>query len=106
MASYRARVEGGEAAANGDVHFDCYVECEVESDVWEVVPYGHRTLVLNGAAVLSITESEMTNGQKLTALTNLFCQEAESWGIHESDDAYNQLFDLLPTGWPVNVSLD
>jgi hypothetical protein len=106
MANYRARVLNGGPAANGDVHLDCWIQREVETDVWEDVPMGHRSLVLNGAAILSITESAMTDQQKLTALQDLFRQKAASWGIHESDDAYNQLYDLLPAGWPVNVSLD
>jgi len=106
MANYRARVENGEPAADGDVHLDCWIEKEVEPGVWENVPMGHRTLVLDGAAVLSITESAMSDPQKLVALQDLFCQEAEGWGIHESDDAYSQLYDLLPSGWPVMVNLD
>jgi len=105
MANYRAKVESGKAAANGDIHLDCWIQCETEPDVWENVPLGHRALVLDGAAVLSITESGMTNQQKLNALQDLFRQEAGSWGIHESDDAYNQLFALLPAGWPVDVNL-
>lgn len=103
--NYRVRVESGEPAANGDVHLDCWVQKEVEPDVWQNVPTGHRTLVLDGAAVLSITESAMTDPQKLAALRELFSQEAASWGIHRSDDAYNQLHNLLPGGWPVTVNL-
>jgi hypothetical protein len=105
MANYRANVLGGEAAANGDIVFDCWIEKEVEEGAWEPVPMGHRTLVLDGAAVLSVTESGMTDPQKRAALLELFRQEAESWGIHESDDAYSQLYDLLPAGWPVTVGL-
>jgi hypothetical protein len=35
----------------------------------------------------------------------IFRQEAKAWDIDESDEAYNQLHDLLPSGWPVNVNL-
>jgi len=105
--NYRVRVESGEPAANGDIHLDCWIEKEKEDEpgVWELVPMGHRTLVLDGAAVLSITESDMSDAEKRAALLNLFRHEAESWGIHEADDAYSQLCGLLPDGWPVTVNL-
>lgn len=102
---YRARVTSGEAAANGDVHLDCWIEKEQEEDVWVPVVNGHRTMVLDGAAVLAITESGMTDAEKRAALLELFRQEAASWGIHESDDAYTQMEGLMPTGWPVTVNL-
>ena len=103
--NYRVRVESGEPAANKDIHLDVFVEKETTPDVWDLIPGGHRTLVLSGAAVLAITEGAGTDGQKLAALSALFKQEVASWGIDESDDAYNQLYDLLPGGWPVMVDL-
>ena len=105
MADYRVRVESGEAAANGDIHLDVYVEKETDTDVWEPIPLGHRTMVLNGAAVMAITGGAGTDAQKRAALLELFRAEAESWGIAESDEAYNALYDLLPAGWPVSVVL-
>lgn len=105
MANYRAKIESGVPAADGDVHLNCKVECEIEEGVWELVPMGHFTLVLDGGTVLSITESAMTDQEKRDALVGLFKQEAERRGIHISDDAYNQLYDLLLTGWPVMVGL-
>jgi len=105
MANYRVRVQTGEAAANGDIHLDCHVQKETSPDVWELIPLGHRTLVLDGEAVLAITEGSGTDGHKLAALANLFKQEVLAWGVDKSDDAYNQLFALLPEGWPVTVSL-
>lgn len=104
--NYRAKIASGKAAADGTVHFDCWIERESEPDVWEVVPMGHRTLVRSSATILSITESEMSDQEKLDALCALLCEEATNWGIHKSDDAYNQMYDLLPTGWPVNVDLE
>lgn len=105
MADYRVRVTSGEAAANADIHLDAWLEKETSPDVWEPIPLGHRTLVLDGAAVLAITGSGGTDQQKRAALLELFRAEAESWGIDESDEAYNALYDLLPSGWPVNVNL-
>jgi hypothetical protein len=103
---YRANVLDGEAAANGDLHLDTWIQkSEDDGATWENVPAGHRTLVLDGAAVLTITESAGTDQQKRAALLELFRQEAESWGIDESDDAYTQMYDLLPSGWPVTVEL-
>jgi len=105
MANYRVRVQSGGAAASGDIHLDVFVQKEIEPGVWELIPMGHRTLVLDGEAVLAITEGSGTDGQKFAALGDLFKQEVLSWGLDKSDDAYNQLFALLPAGWPVTVSL-
>ncbi|HUX30441.1 MAG TPA: hypothetical protein VMV78_07410 [Thiobacillus sp.] len=102
---YRVRVQSGEAAASGDIHLDCFVEREASPGEWELIPMGHRTLVMDGEAVLAITEGAGTDGQKLGAIAALFKQEVLSWGIDRSDDAYNQLFALLPAGWPVTVPL-
>ena len=103
--AYRARVLSGEAAASGDIHLDVVVERQVDEETWTMIPLGHRTLVMNGAAVLAITEGPGTNAQKLAALAALFKQEILSWGLDESDDAYEQMFALIPGGWPVTVSL-
>ncbi len=103
--NYRVRVESGESAANGDLHLGAWVEKETAPDVWELIPLGHRTMVLNGARVLAITGGAGTDAQKRAALLELFRAEAASWGIDESDEAYNELYDLLPGGWPVSVNL-
>uniref|UniRef100_A0A6M3J143 Uncharacterized protein n=1 Tax=viral metagenome TaxID=1070528 RepID=A0A6M3J143_9ZZZZ len=105
MATYRARVLGSEAAANGDVHLDVYIQRETEPAVWVDVPNGHRTMVLNGRAVLAITESAQTDAQKRAALVELMRQTAAAWGIDESDEANEQLTALVPGGYPVNVTL-
>jgi len=105
MADYRLRVLSGEAAANGDIHLDVMVERETEPDTWVLIPLGHRTLVLDGEAVLAITESEATDNQKRGALLALIRQEVVAWGIDRSDDAYNQLLALVPGGWPVSVAI-
>ena len=105
MADYRLRVLSGEAAANGDIHLDVMVERETEPDTWVLIPLGHRTLVLDGEAVLAITESEATDNQKCGALLALIRQEVVAWGIDRSDDAYNQLLALVPGGWPVSVAI-
>jgi len=98
-------VLSGEAATSGDIHLDVVVERQVDATTWVPIPLGHRTLVLNGAAVLAITTGPGTNAQKLAALSALFTQEILSWGLDEADDAYEQLYALLPSGWPVTVGL-
>ena len=105
--SYRVRVQRSEAAANGDLNLDCFIESDAEVEgetVWTVVPLGHRTLVLNGAAVLAITGGAGTSTQKRQALQALFKQEAESWGIDEADQAQQGLAALVE--FPVNVNLE
>lgn len=104
MADYRLRVLGGEAAASGDIHLDVWVEKQVNGD-WNLIPQGHRTLVLDGAAVLVITEGAGTDNQKRAALLALIRQEVVAWGIDQSDEAYTQLFALVPGGWPVTVAI-
>ena len=100
--SYRARVVSSEAAANGDVHLDVYVESDRLGD-WASIPGGHRTLVLDGSAVLAILEGSGTDNQKRAALSALFKQEVAAWGIDESDNANEQLNELV--SFPINVVL-
>lgn len=106
MATYRVNVQSSEAAANGDVYLDCWIQRFDDPD-WVNVESGHRTMVLDGAAVLAVTEQPTwTDTQKRNALLEIFRQEALSWGVDEADDANTQLVALLPSGWPVNVNLE
>ena len=102
---YRARIVSSEASAAGNVHLDCYLQRSQDSgETWELVDGGHRTVVLDGDAVLAITEDDsLSNAQKVGHLANLFGQEVKSWGIDKSDDA-NQQLEALVT-FPANVGL-
>ena len=102
--AYRARVLSSEAAANGDVHLDVMVESDRSGD-WELIPGGHRTLVLPGDAVLAITTSGNTLANRRLAIKTLFIQEISAWGIDKSDDANEQLTALVYQGWPQTVEL-
>ena len=102
--AYRARVLSSEAAANGDVHLDVQVESDRSGD-WELIPGGHRTLVLDGEAVLAIINSGDTHANRRAAVKALFVQEIKSWGIDKSDDANEQLTALVYQGWPQTVEL-
>ena len=102
--AYRVNILGSEAAANGDVHLDVQVEKQ-DGESWVSVPNGHRTLVLDGQAVLAITEGAGTTAQKRVALLALFRQEVLNWGVDEADNANTQLVALLPAGFPVAVNL-
>ncbi len=104
---YRLRIVSSEAAANGNVNMDTWVDKSVDDgDNWEPAQGGHFTLVLSGAAVLAITEGPGTDNQKRTALLVLLKAEVASRGIDSADDADNQLRGLLPGGdWPVTVDL-
>ena len=102
---YRFVVESAEAAANGNVHLDTWIEKSIDAGVsWtRDVPNGHFTVVLNGPAILAITESAGTDNEKRIALADLFKAEVESRGIDEADDAHSQLEDLIV--WPQTVAL-
>ena len=102
--AYRARVLSSEAAASGDVHLDVYVESD-RSGEWVLIPGGHRTLVLDGAAVLAICNSGDTLAERRQAVKDLFIQEIKAWGLDKSDDANEQLTALLYQGWPQTVGL-
>ena len=102
--AYRAVVLSSEAAANGDVHLDVQVESDRSGD-WELIPSGHRTLVLDGEAVLAIINSGDTLANRRAAVKALFVQEIKSWGIDKSDDANEQLSALVYQGWPQTVGL-
>ncbi len=106
MATYRVRVTGSEAAANGDVHLDCFIQKQ-NGTVWEdlLPPYGHRTMELGAATVLAITTSVQTGAQKRAALLLLFKNTAAAWGITKADDANTQFVALLSAGFPVDVQL-
>jgi len=102
--AYRALVLSSEAAANGDVHLDVNVQSDRSGD-WELIPGGHRTLVLDGEAVLAITTSSATLAARRAAVRELFILEITAWGIAESDDANEQLTALVYQGWPQTVDL-
>ena len=91
---YRANVLSSEAAANGDVHLDVHIESDRTGD-WVLIPQGHRTLVLDGAAVLAITT--------VAALADYFKEEVKAWGLDESDAANEHLLELVSL--PVTVGL-
>jgi len=101
---YRARVLSSEPAANGDVHLDVHVESDRTGD-WVLIPGGHRTLVLDGSAVLAICNSGDTLANRRLAVKALFIQKIKDWGIDESDDANEQLTALIYQGWPQTVDL-
>ncbi len=101
---YRARVLSSEAAANGDIHLDCHIESDRSGD-WELIIGGHRTLVLDGSAVLAICNSGDTLAERRQAVKDLFIQEIKAWGLDESDDANEQLMALIYQGWPQTVGL-
>ncbi len=102
--AYRARVLSSKAAANGDIHLDVMVESDRSGD-WELIPGGHRTLILDGEAILAITTGSGTLAEKRQAAKDLFIQEISAWGIDESDDANEQLTALVYQGWPQTVDL-
>ena len=101
---YRARVISSEAAANGDVHLDTFIESDRTGE-WVLIPGGHRTLVLDGEAVLAICNSGDSLADRRVAVKDLFVAEIKSWGIDESDDANEQLTALIYQGWPQTVDL-
>ena len=102
--AYRAVILSSEAAANGDVHLDVHVESDRSGDL-ELIPGGHRTLILDGDAILAITTGGGTLAARRAAALALFQQEISAWGIDESDDANEQLTALVYQGWPQTVEL-
>ena len=104
------RIDSIEAAANGDVHLDVWVLKEVDNpepppDTVDVlVPNGHRTAVLPGAAVLAILESAGTDQQKVGALAALFREVVEGWGIVLADEATEGILGLVGD-LPITVTL-
>ena len=106
--AYRANVLSSEAAANGDVHLDVIIQKEVIVDqetTWATIPNGHRTMVLDGAAVLAVTGGDGTLNQKRAAIVEIMRAEATRWGIGQSDQANTELTGLVPGGFPIAVVL-
>jgi hypothetical protein len=102
--TYRAHILSSEAAANGDIHLDMFVQRSAVVDgqtVWQDVQTGHRTLVLNGREVLDLTG---TAAQKRAGLLALFKAEVAGWGLDKSDSADMALKALVPS-FPVDVPL-
>jgi hypothetical protein len=92
-----------EATGNGDIHLDVWIESGTNGS-YAPIPNGHRTMVLNGDAVLAITDSAGTVAQKRTALLALFKQEASNWGVTKSDSALVAMQALVPS-LPITVAL-
>ncbi len=109
MASYRVRINNTTPAGDGTAHFDIEIQMLTDPgppEVWQTVPLGHRTVVLQASAIKLITEdSGLTDTQKRNALRALLKQEAQNFGVDEADDAINQILALIPSGsWPVNIN--
>lgn len=103
---YRIKVNEMEAAGDGHIHFDCMIQKLVSEDpeTWEMVPKGHRTLVLPSAALLAIRNGPGTNAEKRVAIRAVFLQKAQEWGMDESTEAVDFVHDLVPPdNWPVTV---
>jgi hypothetical protein len=100
---YRFTVVSSEAAANGDVHLDTWVEKFVDEAWVRTVPNGHFTVVLDGEAVTAIADGEGTNAEKIAALAALFKAEVVAKGIDTADDAQTKLEALVT--YPVSVTL-
>lgn len=105
--AYRARVVGSDSAANSDVHLDTYIETD-KGGSWELVPYGHTTIVLHYQEVVAITDDPvMSDPEKRAALIALFTQKVIDRGIVDSDYAEQSIIDLLPGGdWPIDFPIN
>ncbi len=100
--SYQVDVRSKEAAANGDVHLDVSVQSDHSGD-WVEIPGGHRTLVMNGEAILAITNSSGTVPQKRQALAALFREGVKEWGLDQSDEASVAMGEIVE--FPIVVNL-
>ena len=108
MADYRVRVLSSEAAADGNVYLDCWIQRYNEAgedSEWVLIPLGHRTLVLDGAAISAIVDGAGTLPQKRIAMLALFRAEVVSWGLDEAYAANVKLVSILTDGWPVDIDL-
>ena len=97
MAVYRANIISIEAAANGTINADCFVELKVSLDppVWQPTSQGHFTIVLAASEILAITDSAMTSSEKRVALKTLIKQKALERGVDSADEAYSAMTSLL-----------
>lgn len=103
--AYRFRITGGQPTGTGDILLDVEIETDQYGD-WVIIPNGRCKVRLDGNAALLITEDEeLTDAQKRAALLALFKAAVQAAGIDLSVTAYDQLYDLLPSGWPVTVAL-
>lgn len=95
--AYRFVVVAAEAAANGDVHLDTWVErSPTGADPWtRDVQNGHFTVVMPGSAIVAITDGAGTANQKRTAMSALFKAEVDRRGIQAADDAKTKLLALV-----------
>ena len=102
--AYRAIVLYSEPAAQGNVHLAIQVESD-HSGSWQQSPIGRRTLILSGDEILAITKSRRNPANKQAALKALIIKGISDWGIIKSDEASQQLTDLIDQGWPQTVEL-
>ena len=94
--AYRAIVLSAEPAANGDVHLDTFIESDREGD-WALIPGGHRTLVLDGEAVLAIVNNGDTLANRRLAMKAFLDPSIDTSGI-EPDPALE--LDSVTDIWP------
>ena len=102
--AYRAIVNSAEPAANGDVHLDTIIQTDRDGD-WTLIPNGHRTLVLDGEAVMAIINNGDTLANRRAAMKALFIEEVKAWGLDESHNAATELEGLMYLGFPQTVDL-
>jgi hypothetical protein len=101
--AYRIVITGGRASAE-NVALDAYVERE-DGEEWVPLAHSYRTVILNGDAVLAITQGTGTDAQKRAALIALFKASIPALQFIDSATAFSELEALLPAGWPVTVVL-
>jgi len=96
---YRANVTGFEAAADGTVHFDVWVELRtgVSPDfVWTPAKNSHYTVVIQAQLLIDIYQGAGTNNVKRKAVEDLIKADVLSRGIDKADEGWQDTAVLEP----------
>jgi len=90
---------GYEMHGNGEIAFDVKVQREVDGGYVDV-PSGHRTVVLDAAALATIAAMDKTNAQKLQEVAALIRERVLTWRVAESEDACTWFGTVAPEMTP------
>lgn len=96
----RIFIMGYEMRGDGGVAFDVEVRREVEDEEgnksFVPVGHGHRTVVIDAAAMNVIAGKSWSDGRKLQEIAALIRADVQTWRVVEAEDAVNWFATICP----------
>jgi len=86
---------GFEMHGNGEIAFDVRVQRE-DGENYVDVPSGHRTVVLDAAALAAVAAMDKTDAQKLQEVAAQIRERVLTWRVAEAEDACTWFAAVAP----------